>query len=55
MRLAEFSQQKEVYKYLHSIKKDYILKNLDDRYYVKLISNRDNVEVIDTMIKDIIK
>lgn len=55
MRLAEFSQQKEVYKYLHSIKKDYILKNLDDRYYVKLISNKDNMEVIDTMIKDIIK
>ena len=55
MRMAEFSQQKEVYKYIHSFKKDYILKNLDDRYYIKLISNKDNMEVIDTMIKDIIR
>ena len=55
MRMAEFSLQVEVYKYLHSFKKDYILKNLDDRYYIKLISNKDNMEIIDTLIKDIIR
>lgn len=53
MQIKENGGVENLYNFLHSFKLDYLNKKLADEYYVKL-TNEDNVEIINTLIDDLI-
>lgn len=55
MMYAENDEQKRLYVTLHKFKKEYLENKLDKEFYKPLISNKDNKDFIEHLIRDLIK
>ena len=55
MLYAENDEQKRLYVTLHRFKKDYLENKFDKEFYKPLISNKENKDFIEHLIRDLIK